>query len=202
MPELIQQTDPRLVVSHLAQTAYGTALTSTQLNAGKSFRPKEAFLGEATIIRAEEGPMAFTGHEWPDGNDERDIRRDERLALNLAMNSYWVGFLAAMLCGQVTSVQEGATGHYTHTSRPTNPLAASGVRDAKVTSFFVDSGSADGGRIKRVILSLALAGFRISAAKAGQMVAVASDWIGSGSDDPTATGYTIPALTSQVLFSP
>jgi len=199
--EVIRSEDLRAQFTHIAQGTYPgvTATNQTNLNAGKSFRPKSATIGEISVVRAEEGAMAFTGHEWPDGAGERHILRDCNMSLPFAMNSWLVGLAAALFASQVTSVQEGATGHYTHTSRPTNPLAGSGVRQVKVIPVYIDTGSADAGRIKRLYPSMALAGFSVSSRR-GEMIQMAMDLVGSGKYDE-ATAITLVALSSQVLFS-
>lgn len=191
--------DARIVVSHKEQTAYGTELVDADIDAGFSFRLNAADMGNISVVRAEEGPKPFTGHEWPTGDDERDIIRDSSLSIALPLNSFMAGWAGALLLGKIASVQEGVTGRYTHTINPTDPLAASGVRQAKVTSIYLDSGSVDASRLRRKLFDLALSDVTISG-RIREIVQLAINLIGSGQENITPT-IVIPAQTAAVQFS-
>lgn len=197
--EVIRGEDCRIVLSHLKQSAYGTRLTDGNLDSGKSIRLNTAVLGEIQLQRAAEGPRPMQGDEFNRGDRERDIARDSGIALALDADSWMAAWAATFLLGSISSVQEGATTHYTHTIRPTDPLASGQVRQALVTSIYVDSNGPDSGRLRRVLQDLAIASLTISGASR-QMVQMAVELIGSGQEvkDPT---ISIPTLASLQDFS-
>ena len=198
--EVIRSEDLRVAMSHLAQTAYATALTPANLNAGVSFKPAAAVLPELARTLAREGPQAFTGHEFPLASSEQEIQRDLRFSLNFnPVNSYLVGWAAAFALGKVTSVQEGATTHYTHTIVATDPIASGGTFFSKVTSIYLDSGGPDANRHKAIFPSLALLNFGLTGRR-GELVQLSMDFMGSGKED-TTTAVTVPTLTSETVLS-
>ena len=198
--EVIRSEDLRVVLSHKAQTNYIKQLLAADLNGGFCFQPAAALLPEITRTLAREGPQPFTGHEFPVAANEREVQRDLRFSLNFnPVNSFLIGWAAAFALQDVTSVQEGDTGHYTHTIKPSNPLAASGSLQTKVTSLYFDSGAPDAGRRKAVFPSLAFLNFGLTG-RPGEDVQLALDFLGSGKED-TATAVTVPALSSQVALN-
>ena len=198
--EMIRGGDLRIALSHLAQTNYTTALSAANLGAGVSYAPSAALLPEITRTLAREGAQPFTGHEFPEAAFEHEIQRDLRFSLNFnPVNSYLVGWAGAFALQDVSSVQEGVTGHYTHTLKPSDPLAASGTFQSKVTSVYFDSGGPDAGRRKAIFPSLALTNFTLSGRR-GEMIQFSMDLIGSGKED-TSTAVTPPSLSTGTVLS-
>ena len=195
--EIIRGSDLRLAMSKLAQSAYGTALSAANLNAGKSFRPLAGVFSDPSIILAGQGPRAFTGHEWATSDDEREVLRDLEFSLNFNANPFLVAWAAALALGSVASVQEGATGHYTHTIRPTDPLSASGVQ-AKVSSLYLEAVGPDANRYKGIFPSLAVLGFTLTG-RLRELAQLSVDLLGSGKVD-RATAVTLPALSADRLL--
>ena len=201
--EIIRSGDLRVSLSHKAQTNYTTQLAAADLNStgGKSFAPSAALLPEITRTLAREGSQPFTGHEFPEATFEHEIQRDLRFGLNFnPANSYLVGWAAALALQDVTSVEEAtATGHFTHTIKPSDPLASGGSFDSKVTSVYFDSGGPDANRRKAIFPSLALLNFSLSARRS-ELVQLSTELLGSGKED-ASTAVTLPSLTSQVILS-
>lgn len=195
--EIIRGSDLRLALSKLAQSAYGTALSAANLNAGKSFRPVAGIFADPTVILGGQGPRAFTGHEWAVADDEREVLRDLEFSLNFNANPFLVAWAAALALGSVTSVQEGVTGHYTHTIRPSDPLSSTGFQ-AKVTSLYLEAVGPDANRYKGIYPSLAVLGFTLTG-RMRELAQMSVDLLGSGKVDRT-TAVTLPALSSDRLL--
>lgn len=196
MSEVIREVDLRIALSHLAQSNYATALTGANLGAGKSYRPTAPILPEIQKIYARRGAHVFTGHEFPNQENEIEILRDLQFPLSFTADPFLLAWAGAFCLNKVTSVQEGATTHYTHTIIPSDPLAGSGTRDTKVTSVYFDSGGPDAGRRKAIFPSLAIVAATLNIRK-NEPITLSMDLIGSGKED-TATAVTIPALTADV----
>jgi len=195
---VIHQEDLRIAMSHLAQTVYGTALTAANLLAGKSFRPSGPLLPEIARQFLREGPLGFSGVEFAREETMFEVRRDVRVALAFSpLNSYLAAWGPAFILQGVTSVLEGATGHYTHTIKPS--VAVTSGRQAKVTSIYIEATGPDADRRKAIYPSLAVERFSISA-RMGDFIQCAIDLLGSGVED-AATAVTLPALSTEVPFS-
>lgn len=198
--EIYRETDLRVSMSHKAQTNYATQLAAADLGAsGKSFRPTAGVMPSPVLILAREGPHAFSGTEDALQGNEREMLRDLQFPLSFNLNSWLIGWAAALALGNVSSVQEGATGHYTHTIKRTNPLGASGTRNAKVTSMYFEAVGPDSGRRKAIFPSLAISQFTLTFRRR-ELITLAMDFIGSGKED-TATAVTLPSLSTEVLLA-
>lgn len=198
LPAVIRPEDLRMQMSHLAST-FAAPLSQANLNAGKSWRPVGGVLPEPVQRFARQAAgVAFTGHEYAVQQNEREIQRDVQVSLVFELNSWLAGFAAAFLLDDVASVQEGSTGHYTHTCKPVNLLASGNGMLAKLTDIYFDAGSADANRRKFILLALALQRFSISG-RIGGNCQIAMDFLGSGKED-TATAITLAALSTEVLL--
>ncbi|MGH7751707.1 MAG: hypothetical protein ACREN5_02735, partial [Gemmatimonadales bacterium] len=180
-------------------TNYATALTDANLTAGKSYRPTTPLFPAVQRILARTGPHPFTGHEWAVKENENEILNDLRFSLPFSGDSFLVGLFGAFALLSVTSVQEGITGHYTHTIRPSDPIAASGTRQTKVTSMYFEATGPDAGRRKRKFQSLALERFTLNIRRR-ELIQLESAWVGSGQED-AAAAVTLPALSAEQLLS-
>lgn len=198
MPEPFRDLDLRLALSHLAQTNYATPLTPANLLAGKSYRPREAAWPEVTRILGREGPQPFTGHEFPIKENELELTRDTRVGLSFTADSFLAAWGPVFVLNKATSVQEGVTGHYTHTIIPSDPIAASGTRGTKVTSMYFEAVGPDAGRRKGIYQSLAVMQATLTMRRREPII-LAVDLAGSGQED-VATAVTLPALTSEFIL--
>ncbi len=194
---VIRPEDLRLVMSNLAST-FAAPLSQANLNAGKSWRPTAAILPEIEKRFVRQGPQAFTGHEWSIAANQREVQRDLQFSLSFALNSWLAAWAPAFVLQDISSVQEGATGRYTHTIKPVNLLGSGAGMQAKLTDLFIDSGSADANRRKGIYLALAVVRFSISC-RIGENCQISMDFAGSGKDD-IATSITVPALSTEVML--
>lgn len=198
--EVIRGGDLRIALSYKARTAYGTALLAADLTGGKSYRPAAALLPEITRRLAREGNLPFSGHEFPLAVNEYEVQRDLSFSLNFdGADSFLVAWAAAFALQDISSSQEGTTGHYTHTIKPSDPLGAAGMQ-AKVTDVFFDSGGPDATRRKSILTALATTRFAVSG-RLGQLVSLAIDFLGDGGEDTSTAVSPLPALAAEYLMT-
>lgn len=190
--EVLRGEDCRLVFTHKKQSAYGTQIPDSDIEAGHACRANVWTFGSRTPMKVGAGARAFEGNEWGDGAQERIIAYDSGISLSMDLNSWIAGWAFSFLLQDLTSTQEGATGHYNHELHPLNPLTAvTGTRICPVTSVFMDSAGPDAGRWMRMLYDLAVVGITISGRRK-EMIQISIDCQGSGREDLAPT-ITVPS---------
>jgi len=196
MADVFRGYEARFVMALKKQTDYATALLQADLDGGNSYRPTAAILPNRQVIRAGEGARPMQGDEFSRAASERITGFDNPFSLGFNLDEKLLAHLAGLLLGEVGSIQEGITGHWTHTIKPSDPKTAG--LDALVSSYYFDSGDTEAGRRKMIIPSVAVQRLTVTQPQRGYLQ-LAVDLIGSGKED-NATIIVIPALSTEQLY--
>lgn len=197
--EVIMGEDCIFVVSTKVQSAFGTRLTDLVLEAGRRINLNTATMGDTSIIRAGGGPKPGSRTEHCVAANERIVGHDSRLSLAMDCDSFMVGWALSHIFQDVTSTQEGTTGHYEHVMICSDPLAAGVGRSSEITSVYLDTGGPDATRLLRVLPDLAVASVTLSG-RGKDIVSLAVELPGSGLEVYAAVDVTPPAYASVIAL--
>ncbi len=129
--------DQRLVLSTKKQTAYGTALTDANLQAGMRFGPGASFMGQIARAFWTDRNLAMKGHDY--STQRIEVMRDFQGSLGFPGDSWLAAWLAAFGMGAITSVQPAAgtdPNAWKHTIKPLDPSTAG--KDLPVSTIYVE----------------------------------------------------------------
>lgn len=169
------------------QSDYDTAVLDADLNQAHPIR--EVSVGQMTKEMRSDRETIGKGHEF--STNIWEVARDVRFSRAFDGSSDILGWLFAFAMGDVTSVQPHAAGSpntYLHEILFFDP-PTEGTSQLPTTSV-VERVSAG---IKRLLMSLAVAGITVSA-EGFEQLAVSADFIGSG--QTVSSSLSMPALVS------
>lgn len=155
---MARMVDIMAAVSLLQQSAYGTALTDTNISTAMPFVGTD-FLKES--YEKKDDTEVQKGHEWAEG-DSVALTCDVSGSRKIDGDSTAVGWIAAMACGDCTSaLADGATAAYQHEILP---LDAKVSKQLPVTSIIEDQGE-----FKKLYRDICIPEFSISGALKKQL---------------------------------
>jgi hypothetical protein len=196
IPARIQERS--LILSKLAQTVYGTALTDGNLQAGKRVSPESAFMPQPSVMRWTDQSLAMKGFNY--STQVSEIQRDLADTLALTGDSWLLAWAFAFAMGTSVASQPdniNAPTAYQHVIKPQDPVANG--KNLPVTTIYAEgSGAAN---LERRLLDMVVKQLTLSVPGKGSPLKLSVDMVGSGR---TTAGLLAsqPALMTLVpLFS-
>jgi hypothetical protein len=190
-----------LVLSKLMQTAYATALTDVNLQAGKRISPESALFGMPTVKRWTDNALAMKGFNYSTQVDE--IERDLTESLVLTGDSWLLAWAFAMAMGTSVASQPDSGGSplaYLHTIKPQDPVANG--KNLPVTTIYAEASAM--ANMQRRLLSMVVKQVTLDVPGKGAPLKLTVDLVGSGqvtsgllASQPSL--YTLVPLFSQNL---
>lgn len=168
------------------ESAYGTALTATDLNR-RVVAPTVEVAKLAKEFRSDLDRFG-KGHEF--ATEVEELSRDLRRSTTFDASSLTVAWVAAFALGKVTTTQPNPSGNptaYQHKFTFADPVTG---KHAPTTTVYEEL-TAD---LKRRLVSLACNDFAL-AGRARDVASLTANWLGSGQTVDGA--ITLPALTAQ-----
>lgn len=168
--------DRALVLSKLKQTAYGTALTDVNLQAGKRIPTENAVFGQPDIVRWTSRPLSMVGHDY--ATQVQQVERDLKEQLTFAGDTWLLAWVAAFGMGNVTSTQPNSVGNPTawkHVIKPLDPSAV--AKDLPVTTIYDEANAS--ANLERRLLDMCIHDFTIEFPKSAP-AKISANLIGSG----------------------
>jgi hypothetical protein len=175
IPARIQERT--LVLSHLAQTVYGTALTDVQLQAGMRVAPESAFLAEPSVKRWTDMNNSMKGFNYATQVTENE--RDLSDTLALTGDSWLLAWAFAMAMGTSVASQPDATNAPTawqHVIKPQDPVANG--KNLPVTTIYAEASGA--ANMERRLLDMVVKQLSLSVPGKGSPLKLSVDVVGSG----------------------
>jgi len=184
-----------LVLSKKKQTAYGTVLLDTDLQAGKRFSVISPMFGQPMSKDWSDRDYAMHGHDY--GSQIVEIERDMQDSLSLPGDTWLLAWMAAFGMGKVTTTQPdpgGAPTAYQHVIKPMDP--ATDGNNLPTTTIYAEASGAS--NLQRRLNSCAIKDFSVDF-PASSPLTLSGSVIGSGA----VTGGTLatpPALATLNLL--